>query len=92
MKHARSLPALSPVSTLAAGLAASVVLASASLAAPALLIFGGKDSITPPRMGEYLHRHLPHSELHIIEKAAHAPFLTHAAQFAAWLADFFNRC
>ena len=43
-------------------------------------------------MGEYLHRHLPHSELHIIEKAAHAPFLTHAAQFAAWLADFFNRC
>ena len=34
MKHARSLPALSPVSTLAAGLAASVVLASASLAAP----------------------------------------------------------
>ena len=59
---------------------------------PALLIFGGKDSITPPRMGEYLHRHLPHSELHIIEKAAHAPFLTHAEQFAAWLAGFFNRC
>lgn len=59
--------------------------------APALLIFGGKDSITPPRMGEYLQRHLPQSELHIIEKAAHAPFLTHAAQFAALLTDFFQR-
>lgn len=45
---------------------------------PTLLVFGQKDSITPPRMGEYLHRHLPQSELHIIEKAAHAPFLTQA--------------
>ncbi len=56
--------------------------------APTLLIFGAKDSITPPRMGEYLHRHLPQSELHIIEKAAHAPFLTQAGEFARLLADF----
>lgn len=59
--------------------------------APTLLVFGGKDSITPPRMGEYLHRHLPHSELHIIDHAAHAPFLTHAARFADWLSDFFQQ-
>lgn len=59
--------------------------------APALLVFGGKDSITPPRMGEYLHRHLPYSELHIIDKAAHAPFLTHAETFASMLTDFFRR-
>lgn len=58
---------------------------------PSLLIFGAKDSITPPRMGEYLHRHLPQSRLHIIEKAAHAPFLTQAAEFAQILTDFVER-
>lgn len=58
---------------------------------PVLLIFGAKDSITPPRMGEYLHRHLPQSELHIIEKAAHAPFLTQAGEFARLLAGFVEK-
>ncbi|MDO5640127.1 MAG: pimeloyl-ACP methyl ester esterase BioH [Neisseria sp.] len=61
------------------------------ITAPTLLVFGGKDSITPPRMGEYLHRHLPHSEWHLIDKAAHAPFLTHAETFAELLTDFFRR-
>lgn len=58
---------------------------------PTLLVFGGKDSITPPRMGEYLHRHLPHSELQIFDKAAHTPFLTQAEDFAKQLTDFFNQ-
>lgn len=49
---------------------------------PVLLVYGRKDAITPPRMGEYLHRHLPDSRLHLIEKAAHAPFLSHADEFA----------
>ncbi|ROV56983.1 pimeloyl-[acyl-carrier protein] methyl ester esterase [Neisseria chenwenguii] len=49
---------------------------------PTLLVYGGKDSITPPRMGEYLARHLPNSRLHLIEKAAHTPFLSHADEFA----------
>ena len=61
------------------------------ISAPTLLIFGAKDSITPPRMGEYLHRHLPQSELHIIDKAAHAPFLSQASEFASLLSDFFER-
>ncbi len=50
---------------------------------PALLVFGGKDGITPPRMGEYLHRHLLASRLVLIDKAAHIPFLSHADDFAA---------
>ena len=57
---------------------------------PSLLIFGGKDAITPSRMGGYLHRHLPHSRLHIIEKAAHAPFLSHADEFAAHYRSFID--
>ena len=55
---------------------------------PTLLVFGEKDAITPPRMGQYLHRHLPQSELHLIEKAAHTPFLSHAETFAAHYTDF----
>lgn len=55
---------------------------------PVQLIFGNKDSITPLRMGEYLHRHLPASELHVIDKAAHAPFLTQADTFAELLTRF----
>lgn len=57
---------------------------------PVLLVYGGKDGITPPRMGEYLAQHLPDARLHLIDKAAHAPFLSHAAEFANLLARFFG--
>ena len=55
---------------------------------PVLLVFGGKDAITPPRMGEYLHRRLKGSRLVVMERAAHAPFLSHAEAFAALYRDF----
>lgn len=55
---------------------------------PVLLVFGGKDAITPLRMGEYLHRRLKGSRLVVMEKAAHAPFLSHAEAFAALYRDF----
>ncbi|WP_416191621.1 pimeloyl-ACP methyl ester esterase BioH [Neisseria sp. CCUG12390] len=54
----------------------------AQIRQPVLLVFGQKDAITPPRMGEYLRRHLSDSRLHLMEKAAHAPFLSHAGEFA----------
>ncbi|MCP2039661.1 pimeloyl-[acyl-carrier protein] methyl ester esterase [Neisseria sp. HSC-16F19] len=59
---------------------------------PVLLVYGGKDALTPVRMGEYLHRHLPKSRLHIIDKAAHAPFLSHSDEMAATLIDFWKHC
>lgn len=55
---------------------------------PTLLVYGKKDAITPPRMGEYLHRFLPQSELFLFEKAAHAPFLSHADEFAVLYRQF----
>ncbi|MDO4997179.1 MAG: pimeloyl-ACP methyl ester esterase BioH [Neisseria sp.] len=55
---------------------------------PTLLIFGGKDGITPPRMGEYLQKHLPNARLETIAQAAHAPFLSHADEFAQLLCAF----
>lgn len=57
---------------------------------PVLLVYGGKDALTPVRMGEYLHRHLPGSRLYIIDKAAHAPFLSHSDEMAATLIDFWK--
>ena len=57
---------------------------------PVLLVYGGKDGITPPRMGGYLQEHLPHAETVVIDQAAHAPFLSHAAEFANLLARFFG--
>ena len=56
---------------------------------PVLLVYGDKDTITPPRMGDYLARQLPDAALHIIPQAAHAPFLSHRAQFSALLHPFF---
>ena len=60
----------------------------AEIQQPVLLVFGQKDAITPPRMGEFLQRHLPHAQLYQIEKAAHAPFLSHAGEFAALYQSF----
>ena len=57
---------------------------------PALLVYGGKDGITPPRIGQYLQEHLPYAETVVIDKAAHTPFLSHPQEFAALLARFFG--
>lgn len=58
---------------------------------PVCLIYGGKDTITPPRMGNYLQRRLPRARMHLIDKAAHAPFLSHAEDFADILTTFIKQ-
>lgn len=55
---------------------------------PVLLVYGDKDSITPLRMGDY-RAGSAHAEMHTIPQAAHAPFLSHPAQFSALLHPFF---
>ncbi|WP_304334021.1 pimeloyl-ACP methyl ester esterase BioH [Conchiformibius steedae] len=55
---------------------------------PVLLLWGGRDNVTPPRMGDYLLRHLPDARLHTIARAAHAPFLSHSRESAQVWADF----
>ena len=57
----------------------------ADIRCPTLLIFGGKDALTPVRMGQYLQQHLPNAHLHVIDKAAHAPFISHSSEVAALL-------
>ena len=57
----------------------------AGIRCPTLLIFGGKDALTPVRMGQYLQQHLPNAHLHVIDKAAHAPFISHSDEVAVLL-------
>lgn len=59
---------------------------------PVLLVYGSKDSLTPPAMGQYLHRHLPESQLHIIDRAVHAPFFSHPATFADLYQGYLKTC
>ncbi len=61
------------------------------ISAPVLVLCGNKDSVTPPRMSEYLAQFLPNAQLHIIDKAAHAPFLSHAAECADWIGKFVEK-
>ena len=58
---------------------------------PTLLIFGGRDVITPARMGEYLHQHISFSQYLLLPQAAHAPFLSHTHQFTQALNDFWEQ-
>lgn len=48
---------------------------------PTLLIWGGRDSVTPTRIAHLLNGRLPNSELHIIADAAHAPMYSHTLRF-----------
>lgn len=59
--------------------------------APTLCVYGNKDTITPPRLGEYLHTHLPNAQLLLIDKAVHAPFISHPQTVAQALTEFWSQ-
>lgn len=55
---------------------------------PVCLIWGMNDTITPPMVAEEFHRLLPTSELHWIDKCAHAPMMEVPVEFNAILSGF----
>ncbi|MES2561273.1 MAG: alpha/beta fold hydrolase [Pseudomonadota bacterium] len=55
-----------------------------------LLIHGECDSLAPPAAGVYLAGTLPHARLHMIEGAAHAPFIAHTDTVADAIEEFFG--
>ena len=59
---------------------------------PTCLIWGMNDTITPPMVAEEFHKLLPNSELHWIDKCAHAPMMEVPAEFNAIFSDFLKRC
>ncbi|RYD82462.1 MAG: alpha/beta hydrolase [Sphingobacteriales bacterium] len=48
---------------------------------PVCLIWGKNDTITPPEVAEEFHELLPNSELHWIDKCAHAPMMEKPEEF-----------
>lgn len=63
------------------------------IAAPALVLGGSEDRMTPPDFAGYLAGHLPHSELHIIPRSGHMIMSEFPDQVADiitdWLAENF---
>jgi pimeloyl-[acyl-carrier protein] methyl ester esterase len=54
----------------------------AELRIPALVIGGVNDRVTPPAAQEALAQRLPHAQLTLLPRAAHAPFLSHPEEVA----------
>ena len=44
---------------------------------PSLVIQCSEDAIAPMEVGEYLHRHLPHSTLRVMQATGHCPHMSH---------------
>lgn len=59
--------------------------------APALLIWGKQDTITPPFVGEQFNELLSDSELHFIDKCAHAPMMERPEEFNQILGSWLER-
>lgn len=58
---------------------------------PTLLIWGKQDAITPPFVGEQFNELIADSELHLIDKCAHAPMMERPETFNALMDDFLGR-
>ena len=52
------------------------------IAQPTTVIHGSVDKLTPSAAGEWLAKHLASARYHMIDGAAHAPFLSHTQQVA----------
>ncbi|MGW1001129.1 alpha/beta fold hydrolase [Streptomyces sp. NPDC002520] len=60
----------------------------ARVTAPALLVVGADDTYTPVADAEAMHRALPYSRLHVVDRAAHMPNLERPEEFGKVLAEF----
>jgi pimeloyl-[acyl-carrier protein] methyl ester esterase len=57
---------------------------------PALVIAGQRDRLTPPQASHYLAQAMPDARVVEIERAAHAPFLSHPHIFVEHLKSFLH--
>ena len=59
--------------------------------APTLLVWGNQDTITPPFVGEQFQELIADSELHFIDKCAHAPMMEQPEAFNVIMDEFLSR-
>ena len=62
-----------------------------SIRQSAVVIAGERDALISPAAGEWLARSMPNASFHLIEGAAHAPFLSHPEAFMRAFADGLSR-
>jgi pimeloyl-ACP methyl ester carboxylesterase len=62
----------------------------ADITVPALIITGTADALTPPKYAEYLHTHIPRSELLILEGAGHMFPMERAAEVGQAILGFLS--
>ena len=62
-----------------------------ALAAPALVVVGTRDLLTPPWHSRYLARHIPVAELHLLPGCGHMVMLERRQELARLLLDFAAR-
>ena len=55
---------------------------------PALVVAGESDRLTPPQASQYLAQSLPNARLCTIERAGHAPFLSHGTEVLDAMIEF----
>lgn len=63
----------------------------AKLTKPVSVILGGRDTLVPAAVGQKMRQLLPHLQLNIVEKAGHAPFLTHPQELVTIISRFMER-
>lgn len=63
----------------------------AAVSTPLLRIYGYLDGLVPRRVAALLDNALPDSQSVVIDKAAHAPFISHPELFCRYLLDFSMR-
>ncbi len=61
-----------------------------SIHVPTLLIWGEKDPLVPPSVGELLQREIARSQLLVLENAGHVPMFDRPQEFNAALLAFFS--
>lgn len=59
--------------------------------APALILVGSEDELTPPRDAELMSSRIPHSQLKVLDGAAHLSNLERPIEFNAALLDFLRQ-
>ncbi|MDP3334935.1 MAG: alpha/beta fold hydrolase [Methylococcaceae bacterium] len=62
-----------------------------ALTMPMLSILGAKDALVPVAVGEYLQTLSPNMTVKVIDKAGHAPFLSHPNEVTELMSDFIER-
>ena len=61
------------------------------LSQPALVVAGERDRLTPPEAGRELAMQLPSARFHLVERAGHAPFLSHPDEVLREVVPFLER-